>query len=93
MSLLGFAGFHLYNYSQLSADNVISAEMKDMNEEPLAVFGNDALELPWVDTIDNLDPENNGVVGDKKWTMKKVSMVGKFLPRPILSKYWGFLEG
>ena len=77
--------YQVYKYYELMKDNVLCSEMAERNEAGIeVVFKNDHERLPWVDHIDNTDPENNNGKRHEKWNMRKVALAGQFINQPVL---------
>jgi hypothetical protein len=83
---MGVAGLFWWLNREISNDNVLSAEIKNANTEAYQVIGREAVELPWVDSLKNLDPENNGDKRIKKWNFRKVQIRGYFQNKAIVGR-------
>ena len=84
---MGLAGVFWWLIQEIKEDNIISLEMKSKNEEPYQVMGRESLKMPWSDSLDNLDPENNGKKRIKNWNFRKVQLRGYFEKKAILGKF------
>lgn len=82
--LLGIGGVFWYLLRDISRDNRVSSQMIQKNEEPYQVVGRESVELPWSDSLENLDPENNGEKRLKKWNFRKVQIRGYFKKEAIV---------
>lgn len=58
--------------------------MKSKNKEPYQVIGEEAVFLPWSDSLDNLDPNNNGKKRIQNWNFRKVQIRGYFQKKALL---------
>ena len=86
-AMTGLGLYQVYKYYQLGKDNMLCSEMAERNEAGAeVVFKNDHERLPWVDHIDNTDPENNNGKRDKRWNMRKVAIAGRFVNQPVLGR-------
>jgi len=77
-------GAFWYLKKEIDEDNVVSSEMIQNNQTPYAVVGEEALNFPWSDSLENLDPENNGNKRLKNWNFRKVQLRGYFKKKAIL---------
>jgi hypothetical protein len=77
-------GAFWYLKKEIDEDNVVSSEMIQNNQTPYSVVGEEALNFPWSDSLDNLDPENNGNKRLKNWNFRKVQLRGYFKKKAIL---------
>ena len=60
--------------------------MRYENKNPYQVIGEEALFFPWSDSLDNLDPNNNGKAIIKKWNFRKIQLRGYFKNKASLGK-------
>lgn len=86
--MFGLAGFLLWLKLEINSDNTVSMNMVEANEEPYQVIGREALELPWVDSLKNMDPENNGKKRIEKWNFRKVQIRGYFKNKAIVGTFF-----
>lgn len=71
---------------EINKDNRVSSEMARENELPYQVMGRESIELPWGDSLANLDPNNNGEKRIKRWNFRKVQLMGYFRNKAVLGR-------
>lgn len=84
--LMGLATVFWWLVREIDRDNRVSSEMALQNDEPYQVMGKESLQLPWSDSLANLDPENNGPKRIKRWNFRKVQLMGYFKNKAVLGK-------